>query len=368
MRVLFDHQIFGHHSYSGISRYLFEIASGMAVNHGHDVSVVAPLYVNGYLRHSPAQLRVVGVPVPEFRRSARLYRSINSLLAGPLMTALKPQIVHETYYSRHRLAPSSARIVVTVHDMVHERLPHLFSPTDPTPMDKAAAVARADHVICISENTRRDLIDLLDVAPEKTSVVRHGFSLVEAPEDASADLNSRRPFLLYVSYRGSHKNFMALMRAYAASKMLSTEFDIVCFGGGPLGADERMAIEALGISGERVSQVSGDDKVLASLYRQAAALVYPSLYEGFGIPPLEAMSFGCPVACSNTSSLPEVVGDAAVMFDPDDLDEMRTAVERVATEGSLRQTLVERGQARIKQFSWRRCAEETLFAYRQALQ
>lgn len=367
MRIAFDHQIFGHHSYSGISRYLFEIASGMATDHGQDVSIVTPLYINGYLRQSPHGLRIVGLPVPEFRRSARIYRSVNSLLAGPLLRHARPDIVHETYYSGKRLAPSSARIVLTVHDMIHERFPHLFPPTDRTAADKAAAVARADHVICVSENTRRDLIGLLGVAPEKTSVILHGYRIATARVPAQVTPAARHPFLLYVGYRGNYKNFMPFMRAYATSSLLADGFDVVCFGSGPLSADERQAIRKLGVADERVSHVSGDDGVLAALYRQAAALVYPSLYEGFGIPPLEAMGFGCPVACSNTSSLPEVVGDAAVTFDPNDLDDMRAALERVATDDSLRRHLIGLGHHRVQQFSWRRCAEQTLDAYRKVL-
>lgn len=368
MRIAFDHQIFGHHSYSGISRYLFEIASGMASGHGQDVTVVTPLYINGYLRHSPPGLRIVGWSVPEFRRSASIYRSVNSLLAGPLLHLVRPDIVHETYYSRRRLAPSSARVVLTVHDMIHERLPRLFSPTDPTAADKAAAVARADHIICVSENTRRDLIELLGVAPERTSVVKHGFSLVDSdaalPEVSAASF----PFFLYVGYRGSYKNFLPFVRAVAGSSALAGEFGIVCFGGGPFSPQEQEAIKGLGMRADRVRQISGDDRVLGSLYRQAVALVYPSLYEGFGIPPLEAMSYGCPVACSGTSSLPEVVGDAALTFEPGSPEEMRLAFDRIATDGLLRDELIRLGHARVKQFSWQRCTEETLAAYRLLMQ
>lgn len=366
MRIVFDHQVFGHHRFSGITRYLFEIASGMATQHREDVSIVAPLFINGYLRQAPAQLRVVGMAVPEFRRSGRLYRTINDALAKPLLKALQPDIVHETYYSFHRSAPASAKVILTVHDMAHERLPTVFSANDPTVLAKAAAVARADHVLCISENTRRDLIELLGIDPKKTSVIHHGFSLTVQMDGTKSSAEEVRPFLLYVSYRSGHKNFTGFMRAYASSSILR-EFDVVCFGGGPFGSDEHTLLGQLGVPAGRIRQAAGDDRVLATLYRNAAAFVYPSLYEGFGIPPLEAMSFDCPVACSNTSSMPEVVGDAALTFDPSNVEEMRSAIERAATDDAQRQLLVARGRDRLKLFSWERCTAETLDAYRRAL-
>ncbi len=118
---------------------------------------------------------------------------------------------------------------------------------------------------------------------------------------------------------------------------------------------------------KRVHHVSGDDAVLAGYYRMASAFVYPSLYEGFGIPPLEAMSFDCPVVCSGVSSIPEVVGNAGEMFDPYDPDSIRMAIERVVSDDALRQTLIARGKERLKLFSWKRCAQETLDIYRRVL-
>jgi glycosyltransferase involved in cell wall biosynthesis len=116
-----------------------------------------------------------------------------------------------------------------------------------------------------------------------------------------------------------------------------------------------------------VRQVSGDDNLLAGFYKAAKALVYPSLYEGFGIPPLEAMSFDCPVVCSNVSSIPEVVGDAGLMFDPYDIQSIKSALEKIVIDETLREDLINRGRARIKKFSWERCARETLDVYQKIL-
>ena len=367
MRIAFDHQIFGWQEYGGISRYAYELAVGLATAGDSPTTVVSPLYVNRYLAAAPAALRVLGIQVPRLPRTGRIYRALNYLLAWPLMRWLGPDLVHETYYSMTGVAPPRAKVVLTVYDMIHERFSDLFPSADPTRREKAAAVARADHVICISEQTRRDLVELLHVDPAKTSVVYLGFTLTGPAAADIAPMPAVRPYLLYVGSRGGYKNFEGMLRAYAGSDVLRQDYDVVCFGGGALTAREKLLLSELGIAVERVHQVGGDDALLARYYKGAVAFVYPSLYEGFGIPPLEAMSFDCPVVCSNVSSIPEVVGDAGEMFDPSDATSMRVAIERVVQDATLRATLVARGRKRLGVFSWGRCARETAQVYQQVL-
>lgn len=364
MRIAFDHQIFGWQEYGGVSRYAYELATGLAGACGQDVAIICPLYVNRYLAESDGARLVNGIRVPVFPKSGRIYRAVNTVLGWPGMRKFRPDIVHETYYSTRSAAPRGSKVVLTVYDMIHERFPKNFSIADPTRREKAAAVSRADHVICISEQTRKDLVEMLCVPPEKTSVVHLGFTLTPPDSPTVPDESPNRPYLLYVGNRSGHKNFEGLLRAYAGSPFLQAEFDLVCFGGGEFNARERAAIEKLGPVTPRVRQLAGDDGILASYYRHARAFVYPSRYEGFGIPPLEAMSFGCPVACSNVSSIPEVVGDAAEMFDPSDADSIRVALERVVADDARREELIARGKARLDVFSWKRCAEQTLDVYR----
>lgn len=363
MRIAFDHHVFGLHEYSGISRYLHEVASQIASTTTHQVGIVAPFYVNKYLRNAPAELHIAGIPVPKVRRTGRAFRAANNLLARPLLTRFKPDVVHETDYSAQRFSPRNAKIILTVHDMIHERLPECFAPGDATASNKKLAVARADHVICVSENTRRDLVELLNVPQEKTSVVHHGFSLSGSHGNHRFYSAPGRPFLLYVGTRLRYKNFDGLVKAFAASPLLHADFDLVCFGGGPFSREEQDLFARAHMPATSVRQVSGSDAVLSALYCTAHAFVYPSHYEGFGIPPLEAMAFDCPVACSNTSSIPEVVGDAALLFDPDDIESMLSALETLVGDDELRRSLLVRGRGRIAHFSWNRCAQETLKVY-----
>ncbi len=365
MRIAYDHQIFGWQRYGGVSRYFFELANNIAISGIDDAAIISPLHVTSYLSAASPKLKVVGRAVPAIRRTGRIYRAVNQLLAPSMMKRFAPDIVHETYFAHRRIAPASSKVVLTVHDMIHELFPNSFSRWDPLREEKAAAVQRADHVICVSEHTRQDLIQLLGVDEAKTSVVHHGFSLTGTGAEPSVP--DCRPYLLYVGARGGYKNFDGLLRAYASASILSKNFELVAFGGGDLTDRERALILELGIESNNVRQMGGSDSVLANLYRGAALFVYPSLYEGFGIPPLEAMSFNCPVACSKTSSIPEVVGDAACFFDPESLDSMVDAMESVLRDEALRRDLVARGQKRISRFSWEECASQTQAVYRKVL-
>jgi glycosyltransferase involved in cell wall biosynthesis len=171
------------------------------------------------------------------------------------------------------------------------------------------------------------------------------------------------PFILYVGQRGGYKNFRVLLEAFCGSALLKARFHLVAFGGGPFSADERRELEARAV-GDRVHQVGGDDGLLRAYYSAASVFVYPSRYEGFGIPPLEAMASGCPVVCSDAGSILEVVGDAGAHFEPDDHTRLRALLERVTEDGDYASQMRADGFKRAKQFSWAKCAEQTLRAYR----
>jgi glycosyltransferase involved in cell wall biosynthesis len=362
MKIAYDHQIFGWQEYGGISRYFFELANNIASNKMAEVALMSPLYINSYIQAACEELHIMGRRVPAIRRTGRIYRAVNQILARPLMHGFSPDIVHETYYSTSRRAPKRSKVVLTVFDMIHERYPESFAAWDTTSQEKAAAVKRADHIICISENTRRDLIEILDVEPDRTSVVHLGFALTNGSAGIAAE--PARPYLLYVGSRGGYKNFETLLRAYASVRELRTTYELLAFGGGAFNAKERALIAELGVSDGSVRQVAGDDVRLADLYRNASVFVYPSLYEGFGIPPLEAMSFDCPVACSNSSSIPEVVGDAAILFDPHSVDSITMALLDLSGDHVRCNTLIARGRERLQVFSWKNCSDQTMDIYR----
>ena len=371
MKVAFDSQIFTMQRYGGVSRYFVELASRLPAHGVSEVCVVAPLHINNYLTADSAYRVTRGRYLP-FTFRGRLPNlafpravGLANRFAAPLAwRGADPDIVHETYFATQPLGRARRR-VVTVHDMTHDLFPEEVPRARRWVAAKRAAVNRADHVICVSENTRRDLVRLYGIDPARTSVVHHGYSLTAEASAAKVESGGGRPSLLYVGHRGGYKNFTTLLQAFSSSSVLR-EFELIAFGGHSFLPDEQREIARLGIA-DRVRFESGSDRELAARYRTATAFIYPSKYEGFGIPPLEAMSHGCPVVCSNAGSIPEVVGDAGLYFDPNNPEELRTALERVATTEGLQADLRARGYARITAFSWDKCAAATARIYHEIM-
>jgi len=199
--------------------------------------------------------------------------------------------------------------------MIHEKFPQFFPENDKTSRFKKAAVQRANHIICISENSAPDLIELLGVTRDRTSVVHLAHTVhrrTEGPTNRVAD----RPYIAYVGARDGYKNFAGLVRAFGRSEFLRNSLSIVV-SVRPLYTGRTRGNESgASLLQDRIVQIQGNDELLESVYRGAAAFVCPSLYEGFGLPPLEAMSVDCPLSASQTSSLPEICGEAAEYFDP----------------------------------------------------
>jgi glycosyltransferase involved in cell wall biosynthesis len=363
VKVAFDHQIFAQQRYGGISRYFFELAGRLPSDIVSDLSIIAPLHINGYLSADSAGTAVRGRYVPyRYSRTKNVVDLVNRFAVPLAWRRVNPDIVHETYYSMKPVG-NGRRRVVTIHDMIYELFAEEFPDAKRVTAAKRASVNRADHVICVSETTRRDLVRIFNVDPARTSVVHHGYSMTSDAGVAEAESGTRRPNLLYVGKRGGYKNFETLLRAYASSSLLR-EFELISFGGDPFLPEERHEIARLGLTGN-VRFESGSDRKLAARYREAAAFVYPSMYEGFGIPTLEAMSHGCPVVCSNAGAIPEVVGDAGLYFEPDDAEALRAALERVVTTDGLRADLRKRGYTRLTAFSWDECATATARIYRE---
>ena len=362
MKIAFDSQIFSGQVYGGVSRYICEIASRIFKNSKETVKIVAPMYVNAYLHNLPQEI-LSGFHSPLPYDFLRLQQRVFSMVLGDLMLRfMRPDIIHETYYLKYPLGPRSAYRVLTIHDMIHEKFESHFQYGDKTSKHKAAAASRADHIICVSECTKRDVIDILGVNPKKITVIHLGFDLMTSPD--SFIKHDGRDYLLYVGSRGGYKNFLPMLEAFASSDKLRSKYDLICFGGGEFNANELNAIKRLSLNTKNVIQLSGDDALLANYYKNASAFLFPSLYEGFGIPPLEAMSYDCPVVCSDTSSIPEVVGDAGHYFDPNDKNSMRRAIEMVVDSSELRESLIAKGRLRLNKFSWDKCSLATHNVYK----
>lgn len=362
MRIVFSQDIFLLQKYGGISRYFFEIAKRISEKSGYQVSIAGSFFINCYLDGYSPRLKK-GLKLNFNNRFGYLIKTLSEWVALSKIKLIKPEILHVTYYNSKVSKIKGTKIVITVFDMIHELFPNDFPLYDKTSKNKKHMVSVADHVICISEQTKKDLVKLFHVDEKKVSVIKLGF---EFGSTQVMKFENVRPYILFVGSRGGYKNFRSLLKAYAFNEKLFMHYDLVAFGGGKFTDEEISFIEKYKIA-MNVKQINGDDSLLHGAYKNASLFVYPSMYEGFGIPPLEAMSVGCPVACSNVSSIPEVVGEAAATFDPESFKSIEKVILKVLNDASYKSDLIEKGYERVKLFSWNKCAEETINIYQKVL-
>jgi glycosyltransferase involved in cell wall biosynthesis len=264
------------------------------------------------------------------------------------------------------------KLVVTVQDLAFLVTPSHFPPRWRQIYRSAlwATVRRADVIIVPSRNTAEDLLTRTQVDPSKVRVIPLAAALVSSDEDpdpVAARLNVSEPYLLFVGTLEPRKNLVALIRAYRRVATSGWPHSLVLAG--PLGWHHQSLMRELALAGPGDVVLTGalPPGELDALYRRAECFCYPSLYEGFGLPVLEAMARGVPTICSNTSSLPEVAGDAGVGVNPASVREIAAAIESVLADKTLRHTLSVRGRARAERFSWDEAARLTLQVYEKAL-
>lgn len=359
---------------AGIGRYTRELACALRRLPPDDAPALQLVHTRQPLTRLPAAL--ADRPRHALPLTDRQYRLL--LWSGlPLLPAWRaPLEATDLFHGTDILAPRlRCPTVVTVYDLTPQRFPHLHTRLNRIFLRWAipAMSRRATAVIAISASTKRDLVMLSGIDPTKVHVtllgVDHTRFAPQTPRQAAAalaPLGIHPPYILAVGTLEPRKNLPTLLRAYAT---LPADTPPLVLTGGKGWGDDDLArlITALDLR-QRV-RFTGyvPDDLLPALYAAADVFVYPSLYEGFGLPVLEALACGAPVLTSNTSSLPEVVGDAGVMVDPTDAPGLAAALGRLHTSPGERQTLREAGPLRARRFSWDACAAATLAVYRQVL-
>ena len=363
MRIAFDHSIF-FQKYGGISRYFATIAAEF-VDCNIQVGIFSPLYRNEYLKDLPEGV-VHGMQFKTYPpKTVKIIQYLNYSINVNKIRRFKPEILHQTYYNKHNYKEQKYKRVITVFDLIHE----IYCSEDPKMQsflqEKKHSIENAEHIICISEHTKSDLQKFYAISDDKITVTHLGVRAKPMELELSKDykIRANRPFLLYVGERSGYKNFLGFIQGFSFSHRLMGNFDIVAFGGGKFTNKELNFINTLGFREGQVNQISGSDFMLSRYFQSAAAFIYPSLYEGFGLPPLEAMSFGCPVIVSDRSSIPEVVGNAGKYFDAKRPEDICSSIEEVVFCDNTMKKLIKNGHERINKFSWKKCAINTLEAY-----
>jgi glycosyltransferase involved in cell wall biosynthesis len=297
-----------------------------------------------------------GIEAVELPARSQVFRM--AFVLPRLLRRLRPALGHFNY-----VIPPAYRgpAVVTVHDLSFEHDPSLMGPRDRfffrTLVPRSAR--RADRVLAVSERTKHDLVERYAVADERIVVTPNAVDPVFRP---NGDAPVRGPYALFVGGIQPRKDPLAAVEALA---LLDGELSLVLVGAEKRGGDEvRSAVKRLGLEQrvELTGHVERDE--LATLYRGAACLVFPSRYEGFGLPVLEAMASGTPVVAASTGAVPEVAGDAAILVEPGDPAAIAAGIERALAE---RGRLVAAGLERARRFSWAETARRTLAVYRELL-
>jgi glycosyltransferase involved in cell wall biosynthesis len=355
MRILYDGNIYGIQSAGGINRYFANLISRLPSHVTPVLTTCRRQHLN-YPTHKNLDLRFF--PRPEIRGFRRASYWIGQQYFRSLTQRQTFDLQHPTYYSLLNHQPIDAYpfpMVLTVHDFIHDR----FDPHHQDVQHKHQAILRAQSILCVSENTKQDLLDYYPFLEDKITVTPLASEINGSLADDTAPVPPQ-PYYLYVGSRTSYKNFDGLLTAFG--QVASTDLRL-CVVGAEFNAQEQSKITAMGLT-DRIhnfGQVS--DRHLAQLYRCSLALVYPSFYEGFGIPPLEAMACGTAVIAANTSSLPEVVGDAGILFNPESSWDLAEAMLRLQDSSLERDRLIDKGAQRVKQFSWDKTAAQTYAVY-----
>ncbi|HEY0177079.1 MAG TPA: glycosyltransferase family 1 protein, partial [Pedobacter sp.] len=270
-----------------------------------------------------------------------------------------------TYYDPYFLAHIKDKpYVLTVHDMIHELYPHYFTDSQVTIPNKKILIENATKIIAVSDNTKRDIIRIYpDTDPGKIEVVY----LAHTPKnDPLLKLNVPEKYILFVGNRSVYKNFLFFLKAVSSILLERTDLYIFCAGGNSFTEEELASISDLDLTG-RVLQQNFEEDELLSYYKKALFFVFPSEYEGFGIPVLESMSAGCPVVLTNNSSFPEVAGNAGIYFELNNPDDLRKQVNDLLDKPELREKYRLKGIEQAGKFSWEKTAEATIKVYQEAI-
>lgn len=372
MKILLDPQIFNSQKYGGISRYYTEIFSVLFNKNKAEIEI--PLYFTNNVYFNESVLITKSQKKNSFllQSLSNLGISIRKITKKRNNKSGAKAMIHQdydlfvpTYYDPSFLEYIGSKpFVLTVYDMIHELFPKYFENHDPTSKNKLLLMEKATKIIAVSQNTKNDIIRLyphIDAA--KIEVIYHGNSIKIDP-NVSVALPSN--YILFVGVREHYKNFTFFINAITELLKNDPTLNVVCAGGGKFNSKEIQFIKSLGFENQ-ISHKNFKENELGQFYKKAKCFVFPSMYEGFGIPVLESMASGCPVVLAQHSSFPEVAGNAGVYFDLNDPEDLKNKINLLLNDENLRNEYAGKGLIQVQKFNWENAAEQCFELYKKAI-
>ena len=371
MKILFDTQCFDMQKFGGISRYFCEIMKNLSLNYEYILPCIYSK--NEYIKQTKlVNLVESSFPWKKFIDFLKNKFFLSEILRNrqECIKALQAQdfdVFHPTYFDPYFLEYIGEKpFVLTIHDMIYELYPEFFKDADKIIKNKRILAEKAAKIIAVSHKTKEDIVKFYGSSfADKIEVIYHGSSL-KMPDSASENSNFKTRFGKYFLFTGSrniYKNFLFMIES-CAEFLIEKDLKIVC-SGSPFSNIEKKLFDSLNIS-DRIIHYFASDKELFWLYKDAIAFIFPSYYEGFGIPILEAFEAGTPCLLAKSSCFPEIAGDVALYFDPKDKNEIVSAMFRILDQ-NLATELTLKGKQRLADFSWKKTALQTSNIYNSLL-
>jgi glycosyltransferase involved in cell wall biosynthesis len=362
MKILYDYLCF-QEKYGGVSKYFVKMPQNLPKDIQYCYSIKNT--ENEYIRElNNLKINKTFYAI-NFKGKKRLLRLQNRLYAISKIIEGNFDIYYQTHYDpyAYKYISKKKKKLTTIHDMNFFVIPEAYANyrfPEIVEWQKISAF-KADKIITPSNNSKNDIINIWDIPEDKIEVIYPGNDIINLD-----DFDSKRivgpPYILFVGNRQEYKNFFNCLRSFKLLLKNNSDLLFVCTGS-PFGEDEKRFISDLKLS-NKVLHIPADEYMMINLYHHAELFVYPSLYEGFGLPLIEAMTCHCPVVCSNTSCFPEVAENAAHYFNPYSVENMFEVMNDVLNNSKLKNNLINNGLERIKKFSWKICADKHADIYR----
>mgnify|MGYP001230274047 CR=1 FL=1 len=364
MKIVFDYEIFTKQKYGGISNYFCCLANEIIIKK-KQIKIISPLHKNFYLEnfnkehksayHFSFPQKIIN-PIEKF----------NHYLTNRIIKKINPDIIHNTYYFKKQIKTVKAKNVLTFMDLSHELYDLKSKKNIKIAEWKKECAKSSDHIIVPSNTTKLDLMDIHKI-DEKKITITHLSSDFKTEYVKNFSDKKMNNYILFVGGRSGYKNFENFIYAYSESKKLRNEYKILIFGGEKKTVCGIDILKKYNIPNKNFTFIYGDEDKLKFLYKNVACLIFPSFYEGFGLPVIEAMRSGCPLILSNAKAFKEVAGNGLDFFDPSEVDDIKEKLETLLfSESKLKENILY-GLSRANNFSWKKCAQETINAYSKIL-